>query len=376
MASQPFRPPGWAAKPARPPPALEMHRGEEMSRIPLADKALLFGRRADHDPDRGTFRLDHDSISREHAAIVHAFQGESFVIDLGSRYGTFVDGQKIEPRQYVPIKEGSEIRFGESTRRYVFTRKSAAAAPSVAKASSLGAHAASMSSKAAGKQRMEVPPALPPRAAMGDGENRDDEEEEDPMANYVDPGTDDEDDSSSSEQESTGGGAGGSSAGATAEERAKKKALRKERRAAEKARAKELRREMRVEEKERLKALKKAERSGDDAEKEAHSDKRRHHDKKKHHSDKHRHHDKEKHHSDKHRHHDKKKHHREKHHHHEKKKHHHSGSGERYDTGERRDSSERRDELDEIRRGRSDGGDRGDESAEQGGHDGKRRRLA
>ena len=87
----------WAAAGSTATGAREMHRGEEMSRIPLADKALLLARRVDHEFDRGTFRLDHDSISREHAAIVHAFQGESFVIDLGSRYGTFVDGQKIEP---------------------------------------------------------------------------------------------------------------------------------------------------------------------------------------------------------------------------------------------------------------------------------------
>ena len=93
-----------------------------MSRTLLNNKALLFGRKVPNEPERGTLRLDHDSISREHAVIVHAFSGETFVCELGSRYGTKHNGEPLKAKVYTAIKEGDELQFGESTRRYIFYR--------------------------------------------------------------------------------------------------------------------------------------------------------------------------------------------------------------------------------------------------------------
>jgi hypothetical protein len=119
----PFRCPGWAVTPKDPATRLRVWKGdEELEPLTLGDKALLFGRKVEHAPKRGTCRLDHDSISREHAVIVHAFSGETFIMDLASRYGTKVDGSKVEPRKYCALAEGAKIQFGESSRAYKFTR--------------------------------------------------------------------------------------------------------------------------------------------------------------------------------------------------------------------------------------------------------------
>ena len=80
-----------------------------------------------HAPKLGTYRLDHDSISREHAAVVSSFDGSWFITDHGSRYGTHVNGAKLEAKKYVPLGEGASIKFGESTRSFVFSLKPPAA---------------------------------------------------------------------------------------------------------------------------------------------------------------------------------------------------------------------------------------------------------
>ena len=58
-------------------------------------------------------RLDDPYVSSEHAKVV--WTGTVWRIrDLGSRNGTFVDGQRIEPGQGVPIRLGTTLGFGES----------------------------------------------------------------------------------------------------------------------------------------------------------------------------------------------------------------------------------------------------------------------
>ena len=117
-----FRLPGWAVAPQRAPTLIVQKEGQEVQRILLSDKALLFGRKVPDAPARGTLRLEHDSISREHAVIVHAFSGETFVCDLTSRYGTKLDGEPLKPRAYTTLKDGQLLQFGESTRRFGFYR--------------------------------------------------------------------------------------------------------------------------------------------------------------------------------------------------------------------------------------------------------------
>uniref|UniRef100_A0A7R9ZXX2 FHA domain-containing protein n=1 Tax=Pyrodinium bahamense TaxID=73915 RepID=A0A7R9ZXX2_9DINO len=67
----------------------------------------------------------HPSVSRKHAMIVHTKAalarrtGEVMLFDLGSKSGTSVDGVKLEaPFLMVPLRQGSVIKLGVSTRSY------------------------------------------------------------------------------------------------------------------------------------------------------------------------------------------------------------------------------------------------------------------
>jgi len=67
-------------------------------------------------------QLDHPSISRKHAMILHhKVNGTLHLIDLKSAHGTYLREQKIKPGMsgMVTLAEGSSVRFGASTRTYV-----------------------------------------------------------------------------------------------------------------------------------------------------------------------------------------------------------------------------------------------------------------
>ena len=141
-----------------------LRHGEDEELLPLADKALLFGRKVPDDPKRGTKRLDHDSVSREHAVIVHSFDGKTLLCDLGSRWGTTLDGAKVAPHKYTELAEGATIKFGESTRAYVFTRR---AAPREREREPASSSAAAGPSSAAAMP--PPPPPKEPAAAADEG---------------------------------------------------------------------------------------------------------------------------------------------------------------------------------------------------------------
>jgi hypothetical protein len=63
--------------------------------------------------------LQHPSISRRHAAVLHDGKGGLFLFDLGSTHKTFVDGTRAEPRTPVPLRPGSRVTFAESSRAYI-----------------------------------------------------------------------------------------------------------------------------------------------------------------------------------------------------------------------------------------------------------------
>jgi pSer/pThr/pTyr-binding forkhead associated (FHA) protein len=58
-------------------------------------------------------RIADPSIAPRHAQIYHQ-EGMSFLVDLNSPGGTFVDGAPISPGQPVPLLTGSLVRFGEA----------------------------------------------------------------------------------------------------------------------------------------------------------------------------------------------------------------------------------------------------------------------
>mmetsp|Transcript_14144 Transcript_14144/g.21160 ORF Transcript_14144/g.21160 Transcript_14144/m.21160 type:complete len:777 (-) Transcript_14144:162-2492(-) len=88
--------------------------------ISLSNKeCIVFGRKK----DQCDVVLDHQSISRKHAVLFFGEQGSVYLMDLGSSHGTSVDGRKIEHGKPVLVACNSEIRFGQSSRRYVLSVK-------------------------------------------------------------------------------------------------------------------------------------------------------------------------------------------------------------------------------------------------------------
>lgn len=63
--------------------------------------------------------LDHPTASRVHAALCHHNDGRIFLIDLSSTHGTFVDGTKISPNKPTVLKNGMEIKFGQSETKFI-----------------------------------------------------------------------------------------------------------------------------------------------------------------------------------------------------------------------------------------------------------------
>jgi len=59
------------------------------------------------------------AVSRRHASIESAADG-TIVVDLNSRAGTFVNGNRITPGQPHPIKKGDIVSFGGMGAEYVF----------------------------------------------------------------------------------------------------------------------------------------------------------------------------------------------------------------------------------------------------------------
>lgn len=70
-------------------------------------------------PDIVDICQDNPTISRRHAVLQHKDTGALFIYDLGSTHGTFVNKHMIPKQQYVPLKAGDLVRFGQSTRSLI-----------------------------------------------------------------------------------------------------------------------------------------------------------------------------------------------------------------------------------------------------------------
>ncbi|KAH9086090.1 hypothetical protein LEN26_020485 [Aphanomyces euteiches] len=115
----PFQAPSWAA--AQKPHAIaliDVYKANEVIMSVNVDSKpyFLFGRNA----LVCDIVLEHCSISRMHAALVHHNDGAVYLIDLGSCHGTFLDGEKLEPLQPTLLSHGAQLRFGVSSRTYRF----------------------------------------------------------------------------------------------------------------------------------------------------------------------------------------------------------------------------------------------------------------
>ncbi|XVE87605.1 hypothetical protein DITRI_Ditri19aG0001400 [Diplodiscus trichospermus] len=121
-----WQPPDWATEPRPGVYYLQvLKEGQELDRINLDRRRHIFGRQY-HTCD---FVLDHQSVSRQHAAVIPHKNGSLYVIDLGSAHGTFVANERLTKDTPVELEVGQSLRFAASTRTYVLRKNNAALFP-------------------------------------------------------------------------------------------------------------------------------------------------------------------------------------------------------------------------------------------------------
>ncbi|KAI3800253.1 hypothetical protein L1987_28340 [Smallanthus sonchifolius] len=121
-----WQPPDWAIESRPGVYYLDVLKdGEVLDRINLDKRRHIFGRQL-HTCD---FVLDHQSVSRQHAAVVPHKNGSVFVIDLGSAHGTFVANERLTKDSPVELEVGQSLRFAASTRVYILKKDNAALFP-------------------------------------------------------------------------------------------------------------------------------------------------------------------------------------------------------------------------------------------------------
>ncbi|KAG2307503.1 hypothetical protein Bca4012_083476 [Brassica carinata] len=112
----PYTIPEWSGPPCHRFQLEVLKEGAIVDHLDVYEKgAYLFGRDVLCD-----FSLEHPSISRFHAVIQYKRSGVAFLFDLGSTHGTLINKNKVDKRVYVDLHVGDVIRFGGSTRLYIF----------------------------------------------------------------------------------------------------------------------------------------------------------------------------------------------------------------------------------------------------------------
>ncbi|CAI9087091.1 OLC1v1021077C1 [Oldenlandia corymbosa var. corymbosa] len=123
-----WQPPDWAIEPRSGVYYLEVIKdGEVLDKVNLDKRRNIFGRQL----QTCDFVLDHQSVSRQHAAVVPHKNGSIYVIDLGSAHGTFVANERLTKDSPVELEVGQSLRFAASTRTYILRKNDAALFPPV-----------------------------------------------------------------------------------------------------------------------------------------------------------------------------------------------------------------------------------------------------
>ncbi len=86
--------------------SLQLTDGDSRRQIAIHRSPFTIGRLPDRD-----LVLDSQLVSRDHATIVEEAEG-IFLVDHGSRHGSFVNGEKIEQMERHRLKAGDSIHFG------------------------------------------------------------------------------------------------------------------------------------------------------------------------------------------------------------------------------------------------------------------------
>ncbi|KAK1605753.1 hypothetical protein QYE76_029426 [Lolium multiflorum] len=112
----PYAIPDWSAAPGHPFFLEVIKSGQSFEKLDVSKKgAYMFGR-----VDLCDFVLDHPTISRFHAVLQFRNDGEVFLYDLGSTHGSSINKTQIKKKLYTKIHVGDIIRFGQSSRLYLF----------------------------------------------------------------------------------------------------------------------------------------------------------------------------------------------------------------------------------------------------------------
>ncbi|KAL5699947.1 hypothetical protein ACHQM5_025462 [Ranunculus cassubicifolius] len=121
-----WQPPDWAIEPRPGVYYLDVLKdGVVLDRINLDKRRHIFGRQL----PTCDFVLDHQSVSRQHAAVVPHKNGSVYVIDMGSVHGTFVANERLSKENPVELEVGQSLRFAASTRSYILRKNNAALFP-------------------------------------------------------------------------------------------------------------------------------------------------------------------------------------------------------------------------------------------------------
>ncbi|KAG8076012.1 hypothetical protein GUJ93_ZPchr0006g46260 [Zizania palustris] len=112
----PYTIPEWSAAPGHPFFLEVLKDGTIVDKLDVSKKgAYMFGR-----IDLCDFVLEHPTISRFHAVLQFRNDEDVFLYDLGSTHGSFINKTQIKKKIYVKIHVGDVIRFGQSSRLYIF----------------------------------------------------------------------------------------------------------------------------------------------------------------------------------------------------------------------------------------------------------------
>ncbi|KAL1194348.1 phosphatase 1 regulatory inhibitor subunit PPP1R8-like protein [Cardamine amara subsp. amara] len=112
----PYTIPEWSGPPCHQFQLEVLKEGAIVDQLNVHEKgAYLFGRDSICD-----FSLEHPSISRFHAVIQYKRSGAAYLFDLGSTHGTLINKKKVDKRVFVDLHVGAVIRFGFSSRLYIF----------------------------------------------------------------------------------------------------------------------------------------------------------------------------------------------------------------------------------------------------------------
>ncbi|KAL8171509.1 hypothetical protein V2J09_023313 [Rumex salicifolius] len=112
----PYKIPPWSAAPCHSYSLEVLKDGLIIDQLDITKKgAYMFGR-----ADICDFVLENPTASRFHAVLQFNESGEAFFYDLGSSHGSFVNKTQVKGKVYVELHVGDVIRFGLSTRLYIF----------------------------------------------------------------------------------------------------------------------------------------------------------------------------------------------------------------------------------------------------------------